>query len=76
MTHPAYIDEPVRRTHLRSSVMAIYAGASAMSYPVARDLLLLLGWSGDEVKRHLEHVDLLAREMEPQSSTVVTGGEN
>lgn len=76
MAHPAYIDEPVRRSHLRSSVLAIYVGASAMSYPVARDLLLMLGWTSDEVKSHLEHVDLLAREMEPQSSTVVAGGEN
>lgn len=76
MTHPAYIDAPVRRNHLRSSVLAIYAGASAMSYPVARDLLLLLGWTNDEVKSHLEHVDLLAKEMEPQSGTAVAGGEN
>ena len=64
MTHPAYIDEPVRKHHLRSSILTIYAGASAMSYPVARDLLLLLGWSGEEVERHLKEVDSLVKQMD------------
>lgn len=57
--HPAYIDTDVRRLHLRSSVLSIYAGASAMSYPVARDLLLLLGWSADEVAAKMRETDAM-----------------